>query len=160
MPEEKPKKQLKRPAKVIDHLDRRLKINKEEALHLKVDHGLTYKEIGELTGASKQAVHQAIAPLLGDRKEIDAFKENRADIFAGKQKELLLALDADRLQKMSGRDLVIATGVLFDKERLERGQSTVNLASIYSQALEQRGDVPQDVVLDAVSDDDKSKDDG
>ena len=51
-------------------------------------------------------------------------------------------------EKASLRDKVISAGVLFDKERLERGQSTVNLASIYSQALESRTPDPLDIVLE------------
>jgi len=35
-------------------------------------------------------------------------------------------VDASRLKKINIRDAVISTGILFDKERLERGQSTAN----------------------------------
>ena len=59
---------------------------------------------------------------------------------------VLASFVASDLEKASLRDKVISAGVLFDKERLERGQSTVNLASIYSQALESRTPDPQDVV--------------
>lgn len=142
------KQKRKPPVKKIDNLDRRIKLDKEEALHLKLDHGLTYQEIAEMSGTTKQAVHQAIAPLIGNMKEVEEFKGKRADIFANKQKELLLALDDAKVKNMAGRDLVVAAGILFDKERLERGQSTVNLASIYSRALEDRTETPQDVALE------------
>ena len=67
---------------------------------------------------------------------------------AGLQEKVLASITASDLEKASLRDKVISVGVLFDKERLERGQSTVNLASIYSQALESRTPDPQDVVLE------------
>ena len=52
------------------------------------------------------------------------------------------------IKKASPRDKAIIFGTLYDKERLERGQSTVNLASIYSQALESRTPDPQYIVLE------------
>jgi hypothetical protein len=59
-----------------------------------------------------------------------------------------MALSDDDIKKASARDKAIVFGTLYDKERLERGQSTVNLASIYSQALESRAPDPLDIVLE------------
>lgn len=62
--------------------------------------------------------------------------------------DCLQALTAEDIKKASPRDKAIIFGTLYDKERLERGQSTVNLASIYSRALEDRTETPQDIVLE------------
>ena len=59
-----------------------------------------------------------------------------------------MALSDDDIKKASARDKAIVFGTLYDKERLERGQSTVNLASIYSQALEDRTEPPQGEIVD------------
>ena len=40
--------------------------------------------------------------------------------------DLSSQVDARRLKKVNIRDAVISAGILYDKERLERGQSTAN----------------------------------
>ena len=63
---------------------------------------------------------------------------------------LLSAISDTDIKKASLRDKVIAAGILFDKERLERGQSTSNVSVLFQVAEEaeklQHG-VPQPVKL-------------
>lgn len=129
------------------------KINLRQAIDLRVK-GLSYQEIADYFGVRKQSVWDALQPYgLETNGSIEVFKEKRADILAGKQADCLAALTVDDIKKASPRDKAIIFGTLYDKERLERGQSTVNLASIYSQALEHRGAIEVDgEVVDAPDD--------
>ena len=104
------------------------------------------EEIGKINGVSHVAIVNLFKRHGIDRKRIEDYKGNRADFLAGLQEKVLASITAADMEKASLRDKVISAGVLFDKERLERGQSTVNLASIYSQALESRTPDPLDVV--------------
>lgn len=56
------------------------------------------------------------------------YKENRADILCLRGKNLLLNLTPEKQSEMTGLQLATAYGILYDKERLERGQSTANVA--------------------------------
>ena len=103
-------------------------------------------ELAKLNGVDHSAIVRLFQRHGIDRQRVDDYKGNRADFMAGMQEKLLSAITQEDLEKASLRDKVISMGVLFDKERLERGQSTVNLASIYSQALESRTPDPLDVV--------------
>lgn len=63
-------------------------------------------------------------------KSIKAFKENRANIFAGLQHKLLSSLTLSDIKRTPVAARVVSAGILYDKERLERGQSTVNQMQI------------------------------
>ncbi len=67
-------------------------------------------------------------------ERVERFKANRADIFAAKQNELLNELTPAKLKKIHPRDAVVSAGILYDKERLERGQSTeiVNVHALHA----------------------------
>ena len=67
---------------------------------------------------------------ISSQKDLEAYKHNRADILAMKQAEMTSSITDEKLKKANMRDLVWSFGVLYDKERLERGQSTGNLAII------------------------------
>lgn len=112
---------------------------------------ITTRELGKLNDVSHAAVVRLFQRHNIDRQRTDDYKGNRADFLAGLQEKVLASITENDLEKASLRDKVISMGVLFDKERLERGQSTVNLASIYSQALESR--TPD--LLDVVSEPDR-----
>jgi hypothetical protein len=90
--------------------------------------GLSYDEIGSMIGRSKQAVHQRLAPYRDAIENLPAFKENRADIFAIHQQRLLNSLSDDDIRKIPPGSRFTGIGILYDKERLERGQSTGNIS--------------------------------
>lgn len=92
--------------------------------------GMTYQEIADIEGVTKQAICKQIAHLIPDKSALDTYKQNRADILAGKQIELLQALTPDKIKEASALQLVTQFGILTDKERLERGQSTQNVETI------------------------------
>ena len=104
------------PHKIID-------VNR--ALDLKYNRHLSYKDIGKIQGVSAQAVHARIRHLL-PTPDTQYYQDNRADILSNIQLELLRQLDPTRLKKMPAGSAVLAACQLYDKERLERGQSTAN----------------------------------
>lgn len=107
------------------------KVDKSKALNLRLTNKLSYSKIAELQGVSPQAIHSAIKHLL-PTDAIKSYQENRADILSSYQIKLLQQLDEDRLKKMPAGSAVLAACQLYDKERLERGQSTANIAANHS----------------------------
>ena len=107
------------------------KLDRKQAIILKTQNGLSYEQIGALQGISKQAVHEAIhkdiKAFIADQEVTKSYKEHRADILAGLQVKTLTNLDDTRLKAASALQLVTATGILYDKERLERGQTSANI---------------------------------
>ena len=119
------------------------KIDLPKALELR-QKGLTEQEIADLFHCTKQAVSKALKPYADlFNGEIEVFKKNRADLFASTQRELLESFDPSDIKKMNVKDRVIALGIMYDKERLERGQSTSNL-SIMTRAVEAACDFFED----------------
>ena len=104
-------------------------VDVNQAIDLKYNHHLSYKAIAAIQGVTPQAVHGKIKNLL-PIPETQVFMDNRADILAHTQLRLLSELDDDRLKKAPVGSLVLAACQLYDKERLERGMSTANLASL------------------------------
>lgn len=115
----------------------------ETLLELKRKHPkLSVRHLGKLVGISGQAVssmfmRHGIDWDSGVPAAIEDFKAHRADILAYKQIQTLAALTPAKMQKASARDLAIVAGTLYDKERLERGQSTVNVAALFAKAMEE-----------------------
>ena len=64
----------------------------------------------------------------GIKYGLKRWKETKADILASKQRQLLDSLDTGAIKSMSPGSRVTAFAILYDKERLERGQSTENIA--------------------------------
>ncbi len=106
-------------------------VDVNKALDLKHNHHLSYAAIAAIQGVTPQAIHQKIKNLL-PIPETQVYQDHRGDILANVQLKLLAALDDDRVKDMSGLQLVTAAAILYDKERLERNQSTANVATIFS----------------------------
>jgi hypothetical protein len=94
--------------------------------------GLTLSEIARLRGTSKQAVHQLLQRHGVDVEAAENFRKVRPDLIAAKQRLLLEGITRETVAKMSGRDKAVSFGILYDKERLELGQSTANVANLHS----------------------------
>jgi len=99
------------------------KVDTAQALALKAGKPLTYEQIAKIQDCSPQAVHKDIKDLL-PTEDTKIYRSNRADILSNMQLKLLQNVDADRLKKASAYQLVGAAGLLYDKERLERGEAT------------------------------------
>jgi hypothetical protein len=125
-------------------------IDLSKAIELRMKN-LSYEEIGAYFGVTRQAAHDKLRPYFGADIDVAAFKGHRADILAAKQAEVLAALDSDKIEKASARDIAIVFGTLYDKERLERGQSTQN-ASVFFRIIEQACDSEPVVIADNTTD--------
>lgn len=98
---------------------------------------LTCEEIGAILGCSKQNIAQRLQPLVEELDGLTSFKDNRADVLAAYQAKLLNSLSTTEVQKASPYQKVGMFGLLYDKERLERGQSTSNVAyADYSRSIQ------------------------
>lgn len=97
-----------------------------EALKLRYQQGLNYTQLAEHYHVSPQAVRQRFQKfesLSGRSEETSSFKELRADILAGLQLKILLSFEDAEIKKASFQSKMTAFGILFDKEKIERGQS-------------------------------------
>lgn len=99
-------------------------VDVSQALDLRLNHRLTYAEIAKVQGVTPQNVHKKIKHLIPSALTQD-YIANRGDILANAQLRLLASgLTDAKLKKVSPRDAVVSVGILYDKERLERGQAT------------------------------------
>ena len=96
--------------------------------------GMTFADIGQYYGVSKQAISQKIKAFekmlnLHDREAVEAYRRFTPEILEGAGFTFLTAaLDKKRLKKASSRDCMVNYGISVDKKRLIAGESTANLA--------------------------------
>jgi hypothetical protein len=88
----------------------------------------TVTEIAESVNCSKSNVSQVLARYNIEPNAVESYKNHRADVFAGIQERVIQSItDKDvNTATLSARAALL--GVLYDKERLERGLSTANVA--------------------------------
>lgn len=99
--------------------------------------GISLADIGKYFGISRQAVHVHLKPYVDSEDiNLEIWKEKRADILAGKQATALSLLTEDDIKKASAKDKSLIFAILYDKERLERGQSTSNVSVLFRVAEE------------------------
>ena len=91
----------------------------------------TRAEIAESLNTSIQSVSQALQRYGISPNTVESFKHQRAEIFAGLQDRILSSVDLATINEATLSQRAIAAGILYDKERLERGQSTVNQVSFH-----------------------------
>ena len=116
----------------LDYIDRPAPLAKIIELRNKK---LTYTEIGQIVGCSKQRIHQRLKPFLSSIDSLDSIKANRADtltVLTNGMVEAYLNLTEDEQKELIKRRGMVDYGILYDKERLERGESTHNIASIHT----------------------------
>lgn len=85
---------------------------------------LTFKEIGKIVGCSKQNVVERLQPYRQEIENLQSYKENRADVLAVVNSKILNSLSDEDIKNASAYQKVGMFGILYDKERLERGQAT------------------------------------
>mgnify|MGYP001583849458 CR=1 FL=1 len=119
------------PTTDIDH-DRKRKIDISEALKLRLVKHWTYQEIGDKYGATKQAVHDALKPfndLIKDPEAIQAYQENKANLLTSIEMELAKSMiDGGKLKDASLNNVAYAFNNVFNANRLERNQSSLNIS--------------------------------
>ena len=90
--------------------------------------GLTHADIAAIIGCDRSNVSRRLQPYKDDLDTLDLYKHHRADIIAIKGKQILNNITPDKIQKASAYQLTGMYSILFDKERLEREQSTANVS--------------------------------
>jgi len=90
---------------------------------------LSQRELAKEIGVARNTVAKALAKVSDYKGEIELFRKQRGDILDDKQRLILAAIDTKKVSEAKLRDLAVAAGILFDKNRLERNLSTTNLAS-------------------------------
>lgn len=117
---------------------RKRKIDQVELIHYAQKKHLngkpyTHKQIAEALNVSRGAVTKAISKLppalLGSRDAAE-YKALRIQIFQDMQRLILQYITPAKLRKASIIQLGTLFGIFYDKERLERGMSTENVASV------------------------------
>ena len=89
---------------------------------------LSYPQIAKILGCSESNVRYRLGTVADEIERVDDFKKHKADIMAIHQNRILQSVTETNLKDAKLRDKAIAFGILFDKERLERGKSTQNVA--------------------------------
>ena len=142
----------------IDYRSKCIPLEKIIELYQK---GLTQVEIAKFFGCTKQAIHQRISPFKEDLEALPSFKSFRADVLAFHQRRILSRLTEDDLKKASGYQKVGMFGILYDKERLERGETTQNIGyADYSKSLAAVMEKRQQLEAELGLDDTVSSEDG
>ena len=118
-------------AKVDPSLDgSRNKINIGKALKMRMENGNSLSEIARYFGVTKSAVGQALAPfsMVCEKAEaIRAAQDNQATLLDA-AKYTALAQYLDKATDQNAQAAAVSYGIFYDKARLERGQSTQNIA--------------------------------
>lgn len=108
------------------------KIDVSVALKLRLVNKLSYEEIGEKFGATKQSVHAAIRrfeQIIGSQpEELEAYRQRKADLLEAAELQILEKItDPETLQKASLNNAAYTFAQLHNAGRLERGKSTANV---------------------------------
>jgi hypothetical protein len=102
---------------------------------------LSYEDIGKMCGGvSKQAVCKALKPFLNiiDNPEArEAYRANKSEVLESVQLKLVSEMvDPEKVEKASINNLAYAAGQLDNMIRLDRGESTANIATYSMMARE------------------------
>lgn len=92
---------------------------------------LTTREIGAICNADHSTVVQTYKRYGISGVHKDLYKRNRAEILAGLQDRILSSVTNDDIEKASLFQKAGVFGLLYDKERLESGLSTANMATLH-----------------------------
>ena len=104
--------------------------DKKVAVKSLVDAGMSYQKVSEIVGVANGSITNIVREFESNREIVEYYKKNRADLLAYDQIKYRSHITEEKLEKASARDLEIMRGVCYDKERLEKGQSTENVSVI------------------------------
>jgi hypothetical protein len=124
--------------------DGRVKIDQQELIALatarKGDGSpFTHQEMARHLGVTRPAVTRALAKIPKSvlaSHDVQTFRKNRADIFADMQRMILTYMTPEKLKGASINQLGTLFGIVYDKERLEKGQATAHVAQINRSMLD------------------------
>lgn len=134
---------LSTPATKVDRLD--LSACLKDRYH----HRLSFQAIADKYGVSRQAVQQrlqAFTDQLGDPDALKGFQEIEADIQSAiKRRFSSHLLDAD-ISKLGAKDAAMVYGIVYDKNRLQTGQSTSNQSVFFTIVSESDDAIPAEII--------------
>jgi len=108
------------------------KIHLPTAWRLRLQHGLSYVEIGRYFQCHKSAAERAckkLEQLRLDPNHIAAFRATKGEMLEGGQLRLLASLmDEKKLRKATTNQVAFAFSKVSEQLRLERGESTANVS--------------------------------
>ena len=107
------------------------KVDKRKALDLRLNHGLSTGEIAKMQGVSRQAICSALQGLISNKDEFERLRKSMPDVLSGTALTMLErynSLTAEEQKDLVRRRGMVDFGILYDKHRVETGQSVVNIA--------------------------------
>jgi len=110
---------------------------KEQAATLLAS-GLSFNAIGKDIGRDPKTV-KATMQKPDMVEKVEEKKVELADMYETLSRRMVDSITDADITKINAYQRTVASGIATDKARLLRGQSTINLAAIYSRALEDPG---------------------
>jgi len=107
----------------------RFKLQQSVAQVIQNNPGISGRELAETAEVAPSTARAYLAKYGINKGEIDLFVDNRVDIVRSKQQMILDNMTEAKIKGAAFRDMAVAYGILLDKDRLESGQSTQNIAS-------------------------------
>lgn len=101
--------------------------DKIKAAKLAIKHDLSCVQAEKLTGISKSVIAEVLQAVKAN-PEIIEFSRNKDKVYEGLQAKLVNLVDDDALKTMLNKRGLTDLGILEDKIRLIRGESTANVA--------------------------------
>jgi hypothetical protein len=94
--------------------------------------GMTHGELADIFGVTREAVSVKAKKLGLQRNKwtTEEFKAKMETAMLDRMQNLLNSMTSDKVDKASLSQLIMAFGILFDKVRLQRGESTQNVAAL------------------------------
>ena len=131
---------------VLQKRDKRRKIDQQELIALatarKGDGSpFTHAEMARHLGVTRPAITKAlkqIPPSILHSHDVHTFRQNRADIFAEMQRLILTYMTPEKMKGASLNQLGTMFGIIYDKERLEKGQATQHVAQINKSMIDDK----------------------
>ncbi len=113
-----------------------LTLEEKEQIALLAAEGRTPNWIGKALSRDRKTVLTALQkPETAEL--VEAKRADLADMYESMTRRLIDSITDNDIDKISAYQRVISSGVCTDKMRLLRGQSTVNLAAVFSRAMEE-----------------------
>jgi len=104
---------------------------------------LSASQIAKIVGCSKPNIVQRLHRACLSLDLTDRYRKNRAEVLGNLQRRISQSITDADLTKAGLRDKVISMGVLYDKERLETGQSTQNI--FYADMIKAKSQVDKEI---------------
>ena len=106
----------------------------QHIVDVKQDHpSLTTREIAAICDTGHSHVVQTLQRYGVNQQEVEDYRTHRSDVLAGLQHRLIKSVTDDDIKKAPLGSRVLAAAQLYDKERLETGKTTGNLAVVQFQ---------------------------